>query len=92
MNFIPACYQACYRDKNGNINTTLYNDGTKLTITLQGVTFQSNFFDDFELSGSYSEKQLEHSKLMGLMNSQTLHLPQPFPLRSFMRILKKKLC
>jgi Family of unknown function (DUF6304) len=41
-------YPATYSDKNGILATTIHNDGKTLNVTIRGVVFTGEFFDDFE--------------------------------------------
>lgn len=41
-------YPAVYRDRFGEVTTTLYNDGKQLRITLRGVEFAGRSLDDWD--------------------------------------------
>jgi hypothetical protein len=45
---INADYPAVYRDKNGAEATVIHNDGKNLSMTVRGIVFRGNEFDDFE--------------------------------------------
>ena len=45
---VTATYTTRYRDRFGEENTTILNDGESLAMTIRGVRFQGNDFDYFE--------------------------------------------
>ena len=51
MTAFPIEYPARYRDRSGEEQTTIVNDGHSLTMFLRGVRFEGNDFDCFEPSG-----------------------------------------
>lgn len=63
MTFSPTSYPALFRDKHGEIETTIFNDGSMLVIQLQGVTFTSQLFDDYAPQGTYSAAQLQRFEI-----------------------------
>lgn len=63
MTFSPTSYPALFRDKHGEIETTIFNDGSTLVIQLQGVTFASQLFDDYAPQGNYSAEQLQRFEI-----------------------------
>lgn len=42
-------YSAVYRDASGEEATIIHNDGTDLTMTIRGIRFTSQFFEDWEV-------------------------------------------
>ena len=45
---LSEAYPACYRDRFGEVATTLYNDGKQLRMSLRGVEFTGGSLDDWE--------------------------------------------
>jgi hypothetical protein len=46
-----ASYPATYRDRNGEVRTTIRNDGQTLSMEVRGVDFRGTDFDMLEPSG-----------------------------------------
>lgn len=52
-------YPAFYRDRFGEVATTIHNDGKEFRMTLRGVEFTGRHFDDWEPDAHADAAQLQ---------------------------------
>lgn len=73
-------YPAIYRDARGEEHTVIENDGRLLRMTVRGVPFVGNLFDDFEPEAGGPSKGLQDfSFLYGFLVDCTIECDMPIP-------------
>ena len=78
----PAAYPARYSDEHGAEITEILNDGKTLRMTLRGVEFQGNWFDDFEPTGTVGADlgfRLRHGDLTACVVECEMPVPVATP-------------
>jgi hypothetical protein len=82
-------YSALYRDRLGEVLTTIANDGEKLRMVLRGVEFTSTMLDDWVPEPAVDAPELEMFTLdCGALCAYTLEFAMPMPVLSTQGRLK----
>lgn len=76
-------YPARYKDRFGEEQTTIENDGETLTMVVRGVQFEGNAFDDFEPRHPQESGQLSTFSLsLGNLCSCVIEADIPIPIET----------
>lgn len=78
-----ATYPATYRDRYGEVRTSIHNDGTNLSMKVRGITFSGTDFDGLEAPDGMDVSGLtefaSQSRCLYSCVIETPTLPRPAP-------------
>lgn len=85
-------YQAAYRDARGEERTVIENDGTLLRMTVRGVPFVGNSFDDFEPQTEEDGEELrDFSFLYGSLSDCVIECDMPIAVVAGTEVIQARL-
>jgi hypothetical protein len=80
---LPECYPALYRDRLGEVLTSITNDGKELRMVVRDVEFTSTMLDDWEPELAADAPELEMFTFeCGALCAYTLEFEMPMPVIS----------